>query len=157
MLTAALHTLGGNRRLAEEAVQIAMVKAWRAAATFDPARPLAPWLYAIARRSAIDIGRKEQHHWLLASDPPARQSLASVGDDFESATSAWVVREALDELPVREYKVMRLSYFEGLTQVEIAERLAIPVGTVKSRAASAHRRLRDRLSTGSVRVDGRDC
>ena len=42
---------------------------------------------------------------------------------------------------MREYKVMRLSYFEGLTQVEIAERLAIPVGTVKSRAASAHRRL----------------
>jgi RNA polymerase sigma-70 factor (ECF subfamily) len=40
---------------------------------------------------------------------------------------------------------MRLSYFEGLTQVEIAERLDIPVGTVKSRAASAHRRLRDEL------------
>jgi RNA polymerase sigma-70 factor (ECF subfamily) len=145
MLTAALHTLGGNRRLAEEAVQIAMVKAWRAAATFDPARPLAPWLYAIARRCAIDVGRQEQHHWLLPSDSPVGQAVASTGDDFESATAAWAVRDALDALPVREYKVMRLSYFEGLTQVEIAERLDIPVGTVKSRAASAHRRLRDEL------------
>ena len=66
-----------------------MVKAWRTAATFDPARPLAPWLYAIARRSAIDIGRQEQHHWLLSSDTPVGQSAASIGDDFESATAAW--------------------------------------------------------------------
>src|SRR5262245_37356595 len=49
MFTAALHHLAGDRRLAEEAVQAAMVKAWRAASTFDTSRPLAPWLYAIVR------------------------------------------------------------------------------------------------------------
>ena len=145
MLTAALHVLGGDRRLAEEAVQLAMLKAWRAAASFDPTRPLSPWLYAIVRRCAIDIARKEQRHRVLPLDHPAVEPAASEGDGLESATSAWAVREALGTLPATEYTVVRLSYYEGLTHAEIARRLTIPIGTVKSRSASAHRRLRAQL------------
>ena len=114
MLTAALHVLGGDRRLAEEAVQLAMLKAWRAAASFDPTRPLSPWLYAIVRRCAIDIARKEQRHRVLPLDHPAVEPAASEGDGLESATSAWAVREALGTLPATEYTVVRLSYYEGL-------------------------------------------
>jgi RNA polymerase sigma-70 factor (ECF subfamily) len=63
-------------------------------------------------------------------------------DAFESAATAWAVRAALERLPAKEYSVVRLMYFEGLTQPEIAARLGVPLGTVKTRAARAHHRLR---------------
>ena len=156
MMTAALHHLGGDRPLAEEALQAAMLKAWRAASTFDTTRPVAPWLYAIVRNCAIDLRRHERRHQ-RASLETVDDALASDGKDaFESATTAWAVRAALERLTAKEYAVMRLTYFEGLTQGEIAARLGIPVGTVKTRAARAHHRLRrvlgSRLATGRSQV-----
>jgi RNA polymerase sigma-70 factor (ECF subfamily) len=142
MLTAALHHLCGDRRLAEEAVQAAIVKAWHAAPTFDATRPLAPWLYAIVRHCAIDLRRHEQRHQHASLQTTDGELTTGGNDAFESATTAWAVRAALERLPAKEYTVMRLTYFEGLTQAEIAARLGIPVGTVKTRAARAHHRLR---------------
>jgi RNA polymerase sigma factor (sigma-70 family) len=142
MLTAALSHLRGDRRLAEEALHAAMLKAWRAASKFETTRELAPWLYAIVRHSAIDLRRHEERHQ-RASQKAVDGSQTAGGDDiFESATTAWAVREALERLPAKEYAVMRLTYFEGLTQSDIAVRLDIPIGTVKTRAARAHQRLR---------------
>ncbi len=156
MMTAALHHLEGDRPLAEEALQAAMLKAWRAASTFDTTRPVAPWLYAIVRNCAIDLRRHERRHQ-RASLETVDDARASDGKDaFESATTAWAVRAALERLTAKEYAVMRLTYFEGLTQGEIAARLGIPVGTVKTRAARAHHRLRgvlgSRLATGRSQV-----
>jgi RNA polymerase sigma-70 factor (ECF subfamily) len=145
LLTTALHLLGRDRRLADEAVQTALVKAWRAAHTFDPVRPLAPWLYSILRRAAIDLWRQEQRHRGSSLDAPETESAAIHADGSDRAATAWVVREALGALPPDEHTLMRLIYFEGLSHPEVAERLAIPVGTVKSRTARAHRRLRTRL------------
>jgi RNA polymerase sigma-70 factor, ECF subfamily len=142
MLTAALHLLGGERNLAEEAVQTALLKAWRAAPTFDGSRALAPWLYAIVRRCAIDIRRHERRHYTERIDTPGRDHVVAVPDEHEAAWDAWVVREALNELPADEHTVLHLTYFGGMTQREIAEALDIPLGTVKSRSARAHARLR---------------
>ena len=144
MLTVALKMLLGDRRLAEEAVQVAMVKTWRAASSYDPSRPLAPWLLMIVRRCAIDIGRQEQRHRVHHQDDGRMEPHAV--DRAESAAAAWVVREALGTLTVKEYSVIRLTYYEGLTHGEIADRLAIPIGTVKSRWASGIQRLRDQLT-----------
>lgn len=141
--TVALRLLG-NRELAADAVQRTFVRAWRAAASFDPERPLAPWLYAIARRVAIDVWREE--------DRAARRQASGVVDvdvastTFEHAWEAWEVRLALDDLPVDEREVVRLTHFEGLTHAEAAERLGIPVGTVKSRSHRAHQHLAVRLA-----------
>jgi RNA polymerase sigma-70 factor (ECF subfamily) len=151
MMTAALHHLAGDRRLAEEAVQAALLKAWRSAATFDPTRPLAPWLYAIVRHCAIDLRRHEQRHNLASPDAVAGNLGAD--DPFESAAIAWTVRAALERLPVKEHSVIRLMYFEGLSQGEVAARLDIPLGTVKTRAARAHHRLR--VVLGSRAASGR--
>jgi RNA polymerase sigma-70 factor, ECF subfamily len=145
MLTAALHLLWGERHLAEEAVQSAMLKAWRAAPTFDPTRALAPWLYAIVRRCAIDISRREQRHRIDSLDAAVREPADRATDDFETAWEAWTVREALDELPDDEHEILRLAYFGSLTHSEIAAHLDIPLGTVKSRSSRAHSRLRDHL------------
>ena len=60
---------------------------------------------------------------------------------LEATWEAWQVRLALDQLPAEERQVVRLSWFDGLAHPEIADRLGVPVGTVKSRSHRAHRRL----------------
>lgn len=138
ILTVALRVLG-SRALADEAVQMTMLKAWRAASSFDTSRDLAPWLYAIARRVAIDIYRREKRPGETAQLTDDTASVLPVS--FERTWEAWEVREALAKLPVDEREVVRLSHLVGLTHPEIAARLGVPVGTVKSRSARAHRRL----------------
>lgn len=140
VLTVAMSTLG-RRELAEEAVQVTMLKAWRSAGSFDPSRGLAPWLYTIARRVAIDIYRRERR----AAVPVALDDVAVTPLSFERTWEAWEVRTAVAALPADERDVVRLSHLVGMSHPEIAERLGIPIGTVKSRSARAHRRLAARL------------
>ena len=142
--TVALSRLGGDRDLAEEAVQDVFLKAWRAVAVFDPERDLSPWLYEIARRSAADIARRERRRPVTTTLSPATP--AAEATTLVDAWEAWQVRLALGELPGDERELLRLTHYVGLTQTQIAERLEIPVGTVKSRVHRAHRRLAERLS-----------
>jgi RNA polymerase sigma-70 factor (ECF subfamily) len=143
VLTVAMATLG-RRDLADEAVQTTMLKAWRGAASFDPSRELAPWLYAIARRVAIDLYRRESR----APTPSelGDDDVAVVPLSFERTWEAWEVRSALEQLPPDERDVVRLSHLVGMTHQQVAEHLGVPIGTVKSRSARAHRRLATLLS-----------
>jgi RNA polymerase sigma-70 factor (ECF subfamily) len=142
-----IHTVAfsrlGNHQLAEEAVQETLLKAWRARATFDPERELSPWLYQIARRVATDIYRRERrhrHHAVVA------ESISATGvATFSGTWEAWQVREALGGLPPEERDLIRLTHYVGLTQSQIAERLELPIGTVKTRVYRAHRRLAAQL------------
>lgn len=132
----------GDRGLAEEATQQAFVKAWRAAGSFDQSRELGPWLASIARRTAIDVYRREA---VRVADPldtvsPGDPAL-STEPEQAALYDAWEVREAVDELPPDEQEIVRLQHFEGLTHAEIAARLTVAVGTVKSRSFRAHKRL----------------
>jgi RNA polymerase sigma-70 factor (ECF subfamily) len=137
----------GDRALAEEATQQAFVKAWRAADSFDDARELGPWLATIARRAAIDSYRAEAARRAdpLESASPADPALRSEAVTAEELAGVWEVREAIAELPAEEQEVVRLQHFDGLTHLEIAERLDVPAGTVKSRSFRAHKRLAERL------------
>lgn len=126
--------------LAADATQQTFVKAWQAAAKFDPERELGPWIYAIARRTAIDFYRKKQRS--VTSDTVDRIDLP-VG--LDTVWQVFEVRAALDRLPDEEREVIRLSHFEGLTHSEIADHMGIPLGTVKSRSHRAHQRLIDLL------------
>lgn len=138
VLTVAMSALG-RRDLADEVVQTTMLKIWRGAASFDPSRELAPWVYAIARRAAIDVHRRE-------SRAPVPQAL---GDDeiaveplsFSRTWEAWEVRSAVEKLPADERAVVRLAHLQGFSHREVAAELGVPIGTVKSRSARAHRRL----------------
>jgi RNA polymerase sigma-70 factor, ECF subfamily len=141
VLTVAMSVLG-RRELAEEAVQTTMLKAWRAAGSFDPARELAPWLYAIARRVAIDIYRRERRAPVSGLED---DDVVVVPLSFERTWEVWEVRSALGKLPDDEREVVRLSHLVGMSHREIAERLGVPIGTVKSRSARAHQRLADLL------------
>ncbi len=126
--------------LAADATQTTFLKAWQAAATYDPDRSFGPWIYAIARRAAIDLYRKE-----VRSVPTSEIELVDPGPSLESAWETFEVRVALDRLSEQDRQLIRMSHFEGLSHSEIAGLLGVPVGTVKSRSHRAHRRLYELL------------
>lgn len=137
--TVARSIVGDDAELCADVVQQTFLKAWRAADRFDGQRDLAPWLYTIARRSAIDAIRRERHPTRGGHLPEVEAAV-----DPPSLARTWEVHQlrlALDELPEEEREVVRLSHLEGLTHAEIADRLDIPIGTVKSRSHRAMRRL----------------
>jgi RNA polymerase sigma factor (sigma-70 family) len=152
MLAVATRLLA-DRRLAEEAVQQAFVQAWRAAGRFDPQRPLGPWLRSIVRRTAVDAWRRERRHQARTLDEVAPGDLPSIAPPaIEDTSDAWDLRRALDRLPPAEREVVRLAHLDQLTQPEIADRLGIPLGTVKSRTHSAYGKLRAALSPAAEQV-----
>jgi RNA polymerase sigma factor (sigma-70 family) len=137
----------GDRGLAEEATQQTFVKAWRAAQTFDERRELGPWLAAIARRVAIDVYRREAVRSAdpLDSVPAGDPALVATPQSAEAVYDVWEVREAVAQLPADEQEVVRLQHLDGFTHTQIAERLGVAVGTVKSRSFRAHKRLAAQL------------
>jgi RNA polymerase sigma-70 factor (ECF subfamily) len=128
---------------AADVVQLTFLNVWRASARFDPDRELGPWLYAIARRQAIDALRRDGR-----STPVEPETLdtAEPPPSLEQTWEAWQVRLAVDQLADDEREVVRLAWFAGLSHPEIADKLGIPVGTVKSRSHRAHRRLANLLA-----------
>ncbi|MFK8025471.1 MAG: RNA polymerase sigma factor [Ilumatobacter sp.] len=151
-----------DRQLAEEVVQETILRVWRHATTFDPTCELDPWLFRIARNVAYDMGRtrsrRPQAQW---GDPTVTLDELTDNDeatDPQAATDAlevqWAVRAAIDDLPEGERDVVRLQHLSGLRHEEIATRLGISVGTVKSRSHRAHRRLQSALD--EVRRPGAD-
>ncbi|HKD17860.1 MAG TPA: sigma-70 family RNA polymerase sigma factor [Thermoanaerobaculia bacterium] len=153
----AARLLGLARRIlgeggeAEEVLQEVFLFAWRAAASFDPTRgSVLTWLLIATRSRAIDRVRSRSS----SSRPEARrlddlslEPAAPVDVEAASAERQWeaVCRSAVGELPGDQRKVLELAYFEGLTQQEIAERTATPLGTVKTRARLGLMKLRERL------------
>jgi RNA polymerase sigma-70 factor (ECF subfamily) len=150
----------GDRDTAAEIVQETYLALWQRAALFDPgAGTMRGWLMRIARNRTIDRLRAEARRPRLARSmvaaSDADQQLERAGgidrsaDDPEAAFEVrWtrsVVRTALTIVPPDERQVLVLAYDDGLSQSEIAERLSIPIGTVKSRTRRALARLREML------------
>jgi RNA polymerase sigma-70 factor (ECF subfamily) len=131
----------GDAGLAEDATQLTFLQAWRSCERFDPTRAFGPWLATIARRVAIDVYRQSRRNQGHAGLEAAEAALISPPPSAERIYDVWEVRRAVDALPPDEAEVVRLQHFEGLTHTEIAARVGLPVGTVKSRTHRAHRRL----------------
>jgi RNA polymerase sigma-70 factor, ECF subfamily len=128
-----------DRELAADVVQQTFVKAWRAARTFEGNRQLAPWLYAIARHTAIDMVRAESKPTRSGHAPEVDVGVET--ETFEQTWERFEVRRAIDALPEAEREIVRRSHLLGHTHEAIAEQLQIPIGTVKSRSGRAHKRL----------------
>jgi RNA polymerase sigma-70 factor, ECF subfamily len=139
----AVHTVArsivGDPELAAEVVQTTFVKAWRAASTFQGDRELAPWLYAIARRSAIDALRHERRPTRGDHAPQFEVGVESIS--FERTWEIHEVRRAIDDLGDHEREIVRRAHLLGQTHQQISDELGLPLGTVKSRSSRAHRRL----------------
>ena len=130
--------------LAQEATQEAFIRAWNSAASYDASRDLGPWLLTIARYTALDLLRREMRP--TRGGHEAEQDAVVEAPGIDGAWLSWEVQEALDRLAEHEREIVRLSFFEDLTHAQIAERLDLPVGTVKSRSHRAHRRLAELLA-----------
>jgi RNA polymerase sigma factor (sigma-70 family) len=143
LVYAVAHRVLGQHELAEEATQQTFVRAWQAADRVDVDRDPAPWLATIARNVAIDIHRREARRPTrsLTDVPEGDPAMATPAADVERLDAVWQVRSAIEALPGDEASVVRLQHLEGLTHIEIADRLGIAVGTVKSRSHRAHHRL----------------
>ena len=137
--------------LAEEAVQEGFLQLWRAPERFDAARAtVRRWLLTLVHARAVDLVRREQTQRRrsaeAAAEPivlhdPAEEVVAEVARPAEEAA----VRAALESLPQAQRDVIELMYFSGVSQTGVAEALGLPLGTVKSRALLAMRKLRSAL------------
>jgi RNA polymerase sigma-70 factor (ECF subfamily) len=122
-----------------------MLRLWRSADRFDPARGNETgFVAAVARTAAIDLTRRRATRPLVPVPEPAELA-PSAPSPTDGVLTTVTVRAALATLPEAQRELLRLAYFEHLTQVEIADRLGLPVGTVKSRTFQALRTLRSRL------------
>jgi RNA polymerase sigma factor (sigma-70 family) len=141
----------GQPSLAEEAVQDAFLSVWDNATTFDGDRgSVRSWLLGTVHHRAVDLVRREESQRrrvaVVVPDPPAEDPAEQVLHDVTSMEEGSEVRAALEGLPIEQRRVIELMYYDGLTQSAIAERLSVPLGTVKSRSVLAMRRLRTDLT-----------
>ena len=135
----------GDASVAEHATQRTFVQAWKLAPSFDPSHGLEPWLATIASRTAIDIHRRNPQHGNLAAPALTEPEPASPIPTAEQIYDVWLARRAIDMLSDQDRELIRLQHSLPLTPMEISDRLAIPLATVKSRSHRAHRRLADVL------------
>jgi RNA polymerase sigma-70 factor (ECF subfamily) len=146
----------GNRSLAEDLVQEVFLKVWRSAGTFDPSQgSFSTWLYRVTRSAAIDLYRKRTSRVRQVPDgaphiAAARDSSAGPQEVVDESWLSWRVSRALEALDAPHREVIELAYFGGLSQREVSERTGVPLGTVKTRTASAFRRLRRELAVGDT-------
>lgn len=141
--------LGLDGAAAEEACQEVMVAVWRRADSFDPQQAsVSTWIFRIARNRRIDLHRRAKTA-SAALDPeePLLQPQPLIGADLqlEAAESEARVRGAMAELPEAQLRLIRASFYEGLSHSEIAESTGLALGTVKSRLRLALLKLRARL------------
>lgn len=141
-----------NRRDAEDIAHDVFLEVWRRAGTYDPAKAsVRTWLVLIMRCRALDRRKSAPVSMTSALLEDVRTSDPS--DSPDARLDRARVTTALGALTTAQREVLVLGYYEGLSSSEIAERLDIPLGTVKSRVAGALRALRGRLGDDEV-ADG---
>jgi RNA polymerase sigma-70 factor (ECF subfamily) len=137
-------------RLAEDAVQEGFLAVWRNAAAFRAERAKAStWILTLVHRRAVDLVRREERR---RAEPLGEETLAVAGGAAEATDeAAWLrfererVQAALRQLPDVQREALELAYYGGFSQSELAERLGVPLGTIKSRMFAGLARLRELL------------
>jgi RNA polymerase sigma-70 factor (ECF subfamily) len=141
----------GARGEAEEVVQEVFLQAWRQAGRYDPGRSTPRgWLLLLTRSRALDRLRRREargrHEQDAGADVSFTRLAAPVGTQrLEAAERRDRVRSALHLLSPEQRRCIELAFFEGLTHMQIAERLATPLGTIKSRILLGMNKLRQSL------------
>lgn len=151
----------GDRQSAEELLQEAFFRAWQQGGAYNAARgSFVTWLLSITHNLAIDEIRKRQRRPQKADDEEPETILAAMPDAGTGVEDeVWLgalretVIEALGRLPVEQREAIELAYYQGLTQREIADRLGIPLGTIKTRMRLGLLKLRDALADNEVGPD----
>jgi RNA polymerase sigma-70 factor (ECF subfamily) len=152
----------GDGTLAEDVFQNTFLQVFVKISSYEPGRPVRPWLYTIATNQAIDAMRRNGRHQAVSLNHGREdRGLAEPDDMLGSLESRsinpleaaqgeerrLVVRAAVDRLPEFLRQVVLLGYYQGLKYREIADILNIPLGTVKSRLHTALQKLQETWDT----------
>ncbi len=141
-------------QVAEDLVQEIFLRVWRKPESYLPQRGrFATWLTSVTRNRAVDEIRsrgRRQRHETASPEEQEREFAAPEGNDpaltAELADQRRLILAALAGLPAEQRQVIELAYFGGLTQQEISQRLAQPLGTVKTRIRLGMQKLRSALT-----------
>jgi RNA polymerase sigma-70 factor, ECF subfamily len=153
----------GDATLAEDVFQNTFLQVFLKIGSYEPGRPVRPWLYTIATNQAIDTMRRNHRHQAVSLNQAREDKTPTDADDLllgslEAKTvnpldaahgeeRRLVVRASVDQLPEFLRQVVILGYYQGLKYREIADILNIPLGTVKSRLHTALQKLQEAWST----------
>ena len=146
-----------DAKLAEDAVQEGFLAVWRTAKPFSADRAKAStWILTLVHRRAVDLVRREQRRRAESLDAPGGYDGGyETASDPSAEDAAWLhfdrvrVQEALKHLPDTQRESIELAYYGGFSQSELAERLGLPLGTIKSRMFAGLARLRELLDEGT--------
>lgn len=138
---------GADANTAEELAQETLLTVWRKAGLYSGEKGSATtWIFTIARNLRIDRLRKEVAWQPLPEDNDETPSEdLSPDEEVSERERREKVQAVLSDLPPDQSEVVVLSYIEGLSHSEIAEKLGLPLGTVKSRMRLAYQKIRDAL------------
>jgi RNA polymerase sigma-70 factor (ECF subfamily) len=143
------YRITGDATLAEDVVQEAFVALWKQARRFDPERgQVRSWLMTIVHHRGVDAVRRRSSRAERALPDGAEEFIAAQPRPDELAEwmlDAEAVREAAKQVPEEQRKTIEMAYFMGMTHVEIAERMDVPLGTVKSRLRIGLEKMREYL------------
>lgn len=144
-----LHLSHGDRHRAEDIAQETLLRAWRNPAVLER-RPDAvrAWLFTVARNQMIDAWRKGRNRVEVSAEPGRYDE--PTDDRVDEVLQSWLVVDALRTLSEEHRRALVECYYGGHTVVEAAERLGVPVGTVKSRLHYGMRALRLALEERGV-------
>jgi RNA polymerase sigma factor (sigma-70 family) len=142
-----LMKLGSSDVAAEDLLQEVMLTVWRRSETFDRSKAaVSTWLFTIARNKRIDMLRKEIRPQLDPLDPMLSPNQEASADDiYGSNQEAMKISKAIEQLPVEQSVLIKMTYYEDKSHSIIANELKMPLGTVKSRIRLASTRLRKLL------------
>ena len=140
---------GYNSELAEDLVQEAMIAVWTKAALFSSERgSVSTWIFTIARNLGIDRLRREKSQLYSGlEDFDVVDDVAGAEENLGRSQEDNHVTQALAQIPAEQRELLILSFVEDVPQSEIAQRLKIPLGTVKSRMRLGYQRMRKLLET----------
>jgi len=131
---------------AEELVQETMIKVWRKAPSYSSAQASAStWIYTIARNTRIDWLRKQNRQnpdLLHAEDLYDERDNPTPLSSLSQIRTKKLISEQLSQLPVEQAEVLQLMYFQGQSGQQVANTLALPLGTVKSRIRLAMNKMK---------------
>lgn len=149
-ILAYVHAIGRQRESAEDVVQEVFLAVWRKAASYRADRGDVPgWLYTITRNRLVDRWRRKGG--VVEDTEFDFDAVASTDRSVESKVVDLSVRKALAGLQPDQRQALELAYFGGLTYEETATRLALPLGTLKSRIRAGLARMRQTLTEGGAR------
>lgn len=138
-----------DQALAEDAVQEAFLAVWRSADTYrrERAKP-ATWILTLVHRRAVDLVRREDRRRAEPLEDAPESAGSAVPEEAELRSRRAAVQGALRQLPDDQRETLELAYYGGYTQSELAERLGVPLGTIKSRMFTGLARLRELIPEG---------